>query len=230
MDTPDALETSFKDDLEKLAESRHCFFCTKLWKDILNFYAQLPYGLVHDAEKRRAYGEEGALCPFHLWQLASMASSAGLSLVLAEMTQETSRRLSACMGRERTSAHIFGTFIDSKRSCLVCSYTRQVEKQHLNYFQGLLAGREGLEAYEKSKGFCLRHVALTIDGLDEKSSESIVMHSVSRFSELSENLLNFSQNCSASRRAQLQPDERHAVSRALIQLGGTKYLHYLLMR
>jgi len=229
MDTPDVLETSFKDDLEKLTESRHCFFCTKLWKDMLNFYAHLPYDLVHDAKKRQEYGEEGALCPFHLWQLASMASSAGLSLVLAEMTQETSRRLTAWMNCDRKSGNIFGMFIDSKRNCLVCSYTRQVEMQYLNYFKGLLAEREGLEAYEKSKGFCLRHAVLIIDGLDEEFSKFIIMHSVKHFSELSQNLLNFSQKNNASRRAHLQPDERYAVSRALIQLGGTKYLHYLLM-
>jgi hypothetical protein len=229
MDSPDVLETSSKDDLEKLAESKHCFFCSKLWKNMLNFYSHLPYDLVNDAKKRQEYSKEGALCRFHLWQLASMASSACLSLVLAEITQGTSRRLSAWMGNGLKSGNIFGMLINSNSICLVCSYARQIEMQYMDYFRKLLAKREGLAAYEKSKGFCLRHAVLIIDGLNEEFSKFIIMHSAKQFSELSQNLLGFSQKTSVRRKDLIQPDERYAVSRALIQVGGTKYLQYLLM-
>ena len=228
MDNPDVLETSSKVDLGKLAESKHCFFCSKLWKNMLDFYAHLPYDLVNDAKKRQEYGQEGALCPFHLWQLASMASRACLSLVLAELAQETSRRLSALTDRDLKSGNIFGTLFNSNINCQVCSYVGQVEMEYLDYFRRLLANREGFAAYEKSKGFCLRHAVLISNGTDEEYSKFIIMHSVKRFAELSQHLLSFSQKTKMHRKDLIQPDEQNAVSRALIQLGGTKYLHYLL--
>jgi len=228
MDNFDVLETSVRNDLEKLAESKHCFFCTRLWKNMLNFYSHLPYDLVHDANKRQEYSQEGALCPFHLWQLASMASLACLSLVLAEIAQETSRRLSALIGRDLKSGNIFGTIFNSNINCPVCSYTGQVEMEYLDYFRKLLARPEGFAAYEKSDGFCLRHAILVSNGMDEEYSKFIIMHAVKRFSELSQNLIGFSQKTRIRRKDLIQSDEQHAVSRALIQLGGTKYLHYLL--
>lgn len=195
---------------------------------MLDFYAHLPYDLVNDAKKRQEYGKEGALCAFHLWQLASMASFACLSLVLAEIAQGTSRRLSALMGCDLKSGNIFGMLFNSNGNCLVCSYAGQVETQYLDYFRSLLAKREGIAAYEKSRGFCLRHAVLISNGMDEEFSKFIILHSVKRFSELSQNLSNFSQKTNAHRKDLIQPDEQYAVSRALIQLGGIKYLHYLL--
>ena len=195
---------------------------------MLDFYAHLPYDLVNDAKKRQEYGQEGALCPFHLWQLASMASRACLSLVLAELAQETSRRLSALTDRDLKSGNIFGTLFNSDQRCLVCSYADYVEMEYRDYFGRLLVKPEGFAAYEKSKGFCLRHAALMSAGMDEEHSKSIIMHSVGRFSELSQNLLSFSQKTKMHRKDLIQPDEQNAVSRTLIQLGGTKYLHYLL--
>jgi hypothetical protein len=228
MDKPDDDETSVRDDLGKLAESKHCFFCSKLWKNMLDFYARLPDDWVNDAKKRQEYGKEGALCPFHLWQLASMASFACFSLVLAEIAQGTSRRLSALMVCDPKSRNIFGMLFNSNRNCLVCSYAGQVEMQYLDYFRRLLAKREGIAAYEKSRGFCLRHAVLISNGMDEEYSKFIIMHSAKRFSELSQNLLSFSQKTKMGRRDLIQPDEQYAVSRALIQLAGTKYLQYLM--
>jgi len=228
MDTPDVFESSSKDDLKKLAESKHCPVCSKLWKNMFNFYSHLPYDLVNDANKRQEYSQEGAVCPFHLWQLASMASTASLSLVLAEMTRETSRRLSAWMSRELKSKSFPGMSINSHSRCLACSHARQAEGQLLDDFRKLLATREGLAAYEKSKGLCLRHAGLIINGLDEELSKFIIMHLIKHYSELSKNLLCFSQKTSARRKDLIQPDEQYAVSRALIQLGGIKYLYYLL--
>jgi hypothetical protein len=229
MDNPDVLETSFNDDLEKLAKSKHCYFCSKLWKNMSDFYGRLPYDLVNDTKKRQDYGKNGALCAFHLWQLASMASNACLSLVLAEIAQETSRGLSELVDHNLGLRKKLGLSFNPKSKCLVCSYAGQTEMQYLNYFRKAVAKREGFAAYEKSKGFCLRHAVLIIDGMDEECSKYVILHAVKRFSELCQNLLNFSQKTKMRRKDLIQPDEQYAVSRALIQLGGTRYLHYLLM-
>jgi hypothetical protein len=228
MDNPDGLKASVKEDLKKLAESKHCFFCSKLWKNILNFYAHLPHDLIIDANKRREYGQEGALCPFHLWQLASMASSASLSLLFAEMAEEISRRLHARMSCDQKSENSPEEHVHSHRSCLVCSHAGQVEMHYRDYFRKMLAEPEGSAAFAKSNGFCLRHALLIADGLEEEYSNFVLGHSVVRFSELSNNLQNFSQKTKMYRRDLIQPDEQNAVSRALIQLGGIRYLHYLL--
>jgi len=229
MANPDDFETSFRDDLEKLAGSKSCFFCSKLWKSMLHFYAGLPYDLANDEEKRQEYAKGDALCPFHLWQLASMSSATGLSLALAEIAKEMSCRLSALMSRDRKTGNDLDMSFYSNNCCLICSHTGQIEMHYLDYFRKLLAQQEGLAAYEKSKGFCLRHIVLVIDGMDEEYSKFIIMHSVKRFSELSQNLLSFSQKTKTLRKDLIQPDEKYAVTRALIQLGGIKYLHYLLM-
>ena len=196
---------------------------------MLDFYGHLLSDLVNDAKKRQEYGKEGSLCPFHLWQLASLASKACLSLVLAEMAQASSSRLSEMIDHDLKSGNMLRLLFNPKSKCLVCSYAGQFEIQYLDDIRKVLIKREGFAAYEKSKGFCLRHAALIIDGMDNEHSKLIIMHAIKRFSELSQNLLNFSQKTKMSRKDLIQPDEQYAVSRALIQLGGTKYLHYLLM-
>jgi len=226
MANSDEFETSFKEDVGKLAGSKHCLFCSKLWKEIVHFYAHLPYELAHDAKTRQEYANEEALCHFHLWQLASMSSATGLSLALAEMAEGTSRRLSVLVERDRQTENVLKVPFDSDNSCLVCSYTDRVERQNLDYFGKLLAEPEGLEAYEKSNGFCLRHTVLIIAGMDEERSKFVIAHSVKRFFELAQNLRFFSQKTNMRQRALIQPDEASAFSRALIQLGGIKYLHY----
>jgi len=217
------------EDIRKLVESTHCFFCSKLWKNVLDFYAHLPYDLIHDEKKRKEYGRESAICPFHLWQLSSMASKSGLSLILAEMARETSHRLRAPKSHDPKPGDRSGVMSEPGHHCLVCRYTDQAERQSLDYFKKMFSEPEALESYLKSKGFCLRHAILIADSLDGPSSELVITHAIRCFSELSENLLSFSHKTGIRRRDLIQPDEEHSVSRALIQLGGVKYLHYLLM-
>jgi hypothetical protein len=184
--------------------------------------------LIIDPNKRREYIQEGALCPFHLWQLASMASPASLSLLCAEMAEDISRRANDRMCRNQK----FGTGPKapppSPRSCLVCSHADLVETQYRDYFRKILAEPEGSTAFAKSKGFCLRHAMLITDGWEEEYSNFVLGHTAVRFSELSQNLRSFSQKTKMFRRDLIQPDEQHALSRALIQWGGIRYLHYLL--
>jgi len=226
MDDPDPLEALWKDHVEKLAASQHCLFCTRLWKSVLDFYARLPYDLVHDRNKRREFSGEGALCHSHLWQLASMASSTTMSLLLAEIAGEATRGLSTEASCYRKSPRLLRKSTDLKDSCRVCAYTKDVETQLQEEFKKLLAKPEGLAAFQKSNGFCLRHTRLIIDGLEEELATTILTHAAGRLSELSRSLSNSSQQTGASRTGFVRHDGRPTVSRALIQLGGTKYLHF----
>jgi len=228
MENTGDFKKSFKADLAKLAESTHCFFCSKIWKSMLDFYARLPHDLAIDPDKRREYIQEGALCPFHLWQLASMASPTTLSLLCAEMAEDISRRANARMSRNLTLEYIPEAPPPSPRSCLVCSHADHVEMHYRDYFRKIFAEPEGSTAFAKSKGFCLRHAMLIADGWEEEYSNFVLGHVAVRYGELSGNLRNFLHKTKMYRRDLIQPDEQHALSRALIQLGGIRYLHYLL--
>jgi hypothetical protein len=228
MENPDGFEISFQNDLKTLAESKRCLFCHRVWKTLWDFFVTLPYELINDVNKRQEYGQEGALCPFHLWQLASLASPACLSLILAEMAHRTSLRWRELMNRDQKLMNISEMPFNAPGNCLICSYANQVEREYLDYFGRGLATREGFAAYEKSEGFCLRHATLLIEVMDDEHSKLMIKHAAQHLSELSQNLLSFFHKKEIHRRDLLQPDEEYAVSRAMVQLGGIRYLHYLL--
>jgi len=224
---PDGIDASLNDEGVKLAASKQCFLCGKLWKNTLDLFARLPYDLANDPGTRADYARLGALCPFHLWQLASMASATGLSLTLADIADNMSFGLGALMGGGPEAGDRLDLLSDPGRRCRVCSQIDRWEKDDLSDVRLLLGSREGRAAYEKSGGFCFRHTALVIEGLPREDAEFIVTRSRENFSALARDLRSYARKREELRRDLLQADERSAFSRALIQFGGIKYLRYL---
>lgn len=218
------LEVSPEPSAELIARTlrcRGCPVCDHLAQNAFEALAHLQYGLAHEESVQQRYAAAGGLCPRHTWQLASVASSYGLSRGLPRFLDEVGRRLMAlrASGGQRADSPL--DIVQSGRDCPLCRLLRRVEDSYVSGLAAFVEQPEGRKAYEGSGGVCLRHLAMLVEGFSfQEMKRWAVAHAARRLSETAEDMRRYAAKRDAQKRADIGEDEKDAYLRALSRVVG----------
>jgi ribosome biogenesis GTPase A len=205
-------------------KTRGCPVCDSASHAAFRFFAQFQYALATDEHAQRAYAEERGFCPLHAWQLASLASSQGMSMAYPKLVERIARAISKISPTGSTTAREeVLALTQNPENCRACAIMREAEDRHIRHLATLVTGHEGRRAYSDSQGVCLRHLGALLGVLDDKETAIFVLaHAKQRFTELAEDMRSYALKRSATRSDLIHQDEEDAFVRALVHLSGAK--------
>jgi GTP-binding protein EngB required for normal cell division len=202
-----------------------CPVCNRLVEAAFDFYAHWQYKLSADEPTQRAFADQWGFCPLHTWQLASLASPQGLSLGYPKLLERLSAALSGLSGGPSRAAGRVAALIPSPESCRVCILLQSAEREQVAGLCQFLAEPSGRDAYTRSQGVCLRHLAAFLALSPPADLATFLLSEAARrFDQLAEDMRNYAIKHDAIRSGLLTDDEEWAYLRALVHLSGHKSL------
>jgi hypothetical protein len=202
-----------------------CPVCNRLMEAVFDFYRKWQYNLSTDEPTQRAFADQLGFCPLHTWQLAALASPKGLSLGYPKLLERVSAALSDLLGGPSATAGAVAALIPRTESCQVCRLLQSEEQEHIARLSQSLAEPAGREAYSRSQGVCLRHLAaLLAASLPADLARFLLGEAVRRFDHIAEDMRNYAIKRDALRAGLMTDEEEEAHLRALVHLAGHKGL------
>ncbi len=208
-------------DVENDLTTRGCAVCEHLVKTAYDFLAHWQYAISSDEAAQQKFAKEHGFCPLHMWQLHAVSSSAGESIGLARLVEQTS----GLMKQAATEANAPGELPSSLRqhaSCRVCHLVRQAEAGYVDRLAAFLAENAGRDLYRKSQGVCLRHLEHLLPHVADDVRKFLLSEAARHFEQAAEDMQNYAVKREALRRHLGNIDEEDAYLRALIHLSGAK--------
>ena len=205
--------------------ARGCSVCKHLSQVLFDFFAKWQYSLSSDEATQQSFAAERGFCPLHTWQLAAISSPKGLSLAYPALLDRLSANLSEIAADADGSSDAVANLIGRSATCRACCLLADTERDYTLRLADLLATASGREAYARSQGVCLRHLAPLVAAVQEDDICRFLLGEAARhFDELVEDMQCFALKQDATRRYLQNSDEADAYLRALIQVAGQKSL------
>jgi predicted GTPase len=209
-------------DVANDLRTRGCPVCNRLAKVSFEFFSKFQYEIATNQSTQKDFADSFGFCSLHFWQLAALSSPSGLSSGLAPLAEHISQKL----------ANLADSFLEeqcavklhcSSSECLVCQELRRHEQGYLSELNGFVKTNAGREAYGRSQGVCLRHLALWLCASEADGFSSFLLREAAlRFDHLAEDMQSFGLKNEALRRQLQNADEDDAFVRALIHIAGAK--------
>jgi GTP-binding protein EngB required for normal cell division len=204
--------------------TRGCPVCDRLHKVMFDFFAHWQYELSANETSQDQYASEGGFCPLHTWQLAATASPQGMSHGLPRLVGRISDEIARAAG----NGDPFGTvssLVQNRQDCRACQELQAAEASCLERFTELIQKPSGLDAYNRSQGVCLRHLAMLMErDLPQDLKGHLARHKSRVLSATVEDMHSYVLKRDALRRGLHNQDEEDAYIRALVSLAGAKSL------
>jgi uncharacterized protein (DUF1778 family) len=209
-------------DAAAALRTRRCPVCDQLYSVAFDFLSQWQYAVSTDEKAQTQFAAELGFCPLHTWQLDMLSSPVGASAGFAKLVERVSRLLTRASESADAAQAVRDLARDTK-NCRVCRMLREAEKTHTETLAGSLAEAAGREAYARSQGACLRHLAMMIAASDNKEvAQFLLSEAARRFEEVAEDMQAFALKTDALRRHLRNKDEEDAYLRAITHLVGNR--------
>jgi uncharacterized protein (DUF1778 family) len=209
-------------DTAAALRTRRCPVCDQLYSVAFDFLSQWQYAVSTDEKAQTQFAAELGFCPLHTWQLDMLSSPVGASAGFAKLVERVSRLLTHASESADAAQAVRDVARDTK-NCRVCRMLREAEKTHTETLAGSLAEAAGREAYARSQGACLRHLAMMIAASDNKEvAQFLLSEAARRFEEVAEDMQAFALKTDALRRHLRNKDEEDAYLRAITHLVGNR--------
>lgn len=204
--------------------TRGCPVCDYLYDTAFNFFATTQYELYLHEKVQAEFAETRGFCPLHMWQLHSVSSPVGESVGLSRFVEETARWLAQSSRAAEPKAAV-SALLSDRNDCPVCILLRETEHNLIQQLVTSLEDAENRQAYARSQGACLRHLAGVIETTrSEETIRSLLTEAARRFGEIAEDMQSYAMKRGALRSPLTNTDENDAALRALIHLASDRTL------
>jgi disulfide oxidoreductase YuzD len=149
----------------------------------------------------------------------------GLSTGYPRLTERLSADLSALAIDPPDSGAPVKKLLANPHTCRACHFIRHAEDKYVREMAERLKEPAYREAYSRSQGVCLRHLAMLMDAASAKeTTRYLLVEAARRFAELNEDMQSFAIKRDATRRGLVNKDEEDAYLRTMVHLVGDRYL------
>jgi len=206
-------------------KTRGCPVCNHLVNVTWDFLAKRQYRLYANEQAQKRHAARRGFCPFHTWQLESVASPEGIGRGYSALMESLAGKMRALKDEGGDLAEKILRLTQNSTGCEVCRIVQQAEAGYLRQLAALLASDSARRALSRSQGVCLAHLGLLLHHVDSRETAEFLISEESRhFGELAEDLENYALKHAAARRGLETQDEEDACLRALIHLAGDRKL------
>lgn len=151
-----------------LHQVRTCEICRHIADALWDFLCKYQYEIAVNNEERERFAERGGLCPFHAWQLHSMASPYGLCIGYAPLLDRLGaqlRELAAAASVADAPAQI-ASLVPDEEECAVCKVRNGAETEAIAATARQLK-TQGERAINALSAICIPHVAKLATAVQE---------------------------------------------------------------
>lgn len=205
--------------------TRGCPVCHHVTHAIFDFFRRTQYALASNEQAQRLHAHELGFCPLHTWHLASIASPLGLSIGYPRLAERLSADLSILARDPQSAAASVQKLCARPQTCRACQFLSHSEGTYVQQMATLFADPVYQEAYSRSQGVCLHHLAMLVKAISAQETVRFLLSEAARhFAELNEDMQSYRMKREATRTALVNEDEADAYLRMLTHIAGERYL------
>jgi hypothetical protein len=206
-----------------LLQARTCPICAKSWQGVYDFLCSWQYALSIDPAAREAHRADGGFCPFHTWQLASLASPQGLARGCPPLAERAAREVRALDGLPGSvAATRLEGLLPDQAHCRACRIQVEGERRTARGLLALIETSEGRIGLRRGPGLCLRHLQQILPGAREQTVSFLTGEESDRLQQASDAMRSFALKVEARRRDLVIKEEEAAGERTLSLLAGER--------
>ena len=203
------------------ARSRTCPVCAHVLEALFDFLSQFQYALATDPRTQAQFGGAGGFCPLHSWQLEELSSPRGLSGGYPRLLERTGDRVRPLALRTPQEAgRLVLEMAVGADACEACRARGSAEEEAAAALCANLATEAGRARYERSRGLCMRHLALVLPKAATEALPTLVRHQSRRCDDVAEALRGYTLKFDAHRQGLLSRDEVAAYREAVVLVAG----------
>lgn len=213
-------------DLHRLAG---CEICAHIADKLWGFLCKYQYEIIVDHEERERFASRGGLCPFHAWQLQSVASPYGMCVGYPPLLD----RLAAELRNFASEAFLTEIpqkaqkLVPNEEECALCNVRNSVEKEAVTAtVRRLNEHRE--RAMNSLSAICLPHmVMLTSAVLDGDLVRSLLKRHATILERYAEDMRRYAVKHDAVRRYLASQEETTVAERGLLLVTGRRQVNFM---
>lgn len=202
---------------------RGCPVCAHLARVNSDFLSKWQYDLFSNESVQGEFAGELGFCSRHQWQLEAISSPIGMSVGQAKLVRRVGNLLAEA-AQQPAGERALEKLAPGNRPCRVCQLQEEEERNYMGQLAAFVRQAAGQEAYARSQGLCLRHLAKLVAALPDEASHFVLACAGKRWGELAEDMESYGMKTEALRRQLRNSDEEDAYWRANVLLAGSRSL------
>lgn len=212
-----------------LHQIQPCEICARVAEKLWDFLCKYQYEIIISREEQERFADRGGLCPFHAWQLQSVASPYGtcagypplLDRLAAELRNAASRVLPQEM---RTRVKIL---VPSEEDCTFCAVRHDAERDAIEATAKRLEEHKAL-ALNGLSAICIPHFAMLVSAVrDGALVRTLLDRQATVLHRFSEDMKRYAIKHDGVRRYLASEEETSAAERGLLLVTGRRQVNFL---
>lgn len=212
-----------------LNQVQTCEICAKMADELWDFLCKYQYDVGFSRTERQRFADSGGLCPFHAWQLQSVASSYGVCAGYADLLDRLASELRDLASRptvEDLPKQVHG-LIPSEQECALCAARTRAEERAIVTIARQLEERKA-SALERLSAVCLPHLAILASVLrDVGLIRALLEREAAILQRFSEDMKRYALKHEGRRRYLASAEETTVAERGLLLVTGRRQVNFL---
>lgn len=206
-----------------------CEVCTQIIEELWDFVSKYQYELVAAKDERSRFADRGGLCPFHSWELQSVASPYGLCVGYPPLLERLAREIRDCASNATAQemAERIGRLMPNQEDCVLCNVRDHAEREAIDTINERLEKHQD-RALNSLSALCLRHFAqLTSKVRNGDLHRAILERQATILQRYAEDMARYAMKHDAVRRYLASQEETNAAARALLLVAGRRQVNFM---
>ncbi len=206
-----------------------CEICAQIADRLWDFLCKYQYEIIINNEERERFASRGGLCPFHAWQLQSVASAYGTCVAYPPLLD----RLAAQLRDFASEASLTEVpkkakyLVPDEEECVLCNVRNGAEKDAIASTARRL-NEHGERAVNSLSALCLPHLSmLTSADLDGDLVRSLLKRHATILQRYAEDMKRYAVKHDAVRRYLASQEEATAAERGLLLVTGRRQVNFV---
>jgi small GTP-binding protein len=212
-----------------LHQLQTCEICTKIADKLWNFLCKYQYEITVSGGEQQRFADRGGLCPFHAWQLQSVASPLGMCVgfpfLLDRLAAELRDAASRALPQEiRTRVR---SLMPSEEDCALCRTRHNAERDAIEATAKRLEEHKA-QALNALSAICLPHFAMLISAVrDDVLVRTLLDRQATVLQRFSEDMRRYAIKHDGLRRYLASEEETTAADRGLLLVTGRQQVNFI---
>lgn len=213
-------------DLHKLPT---CEICAQIADRLWDFLCKYQYEIVINDEERKRFANRGGLCPFHTWQLQSVASPYGMCVGYPPLLDRLATEFHAFASDANLTeiSMRIASLVPNEEECAVCNIRNSAEDDAI-----VAVARRLKEHPERAmnslSALCLSHIVRLASAIEDLDLvRSLLKRHSTILQRYAEDMRRYAVKHDATRRYLASLEETTAAERSLLLVTGRRQVNFL---
>jgi hypothetical protein len=206
-----------------------CEICTYVADKIWSFLCSYQHDVIINHDEQQHFADRGGLCPFHVWQFQSVASSYGICAgypPLLDRLATALRHSASATDLQQVHAQLEALLPD-QHDCALCDARDSAEREVIESTRKRLS-RDKARELNALTAICLPHFVMLVSAIQDADLVRVMLERHSAVLErYSEDMKRYAIKHEVVRRDLASQEETTAAERGLLLMAGRRQVNFL---